>query len=134
MSAGTNFQNVVMELGGGNGGSGTAGQGNDGGDGSRGGGAVGGGGGGKNASGNFIGGNGAGQGYWIFKLQIRTRWFGNSANQGGADSGGGSGGSGVVYIVHNKDLTVTVGAGLTSSTGSVGGDAKYLKITAGSET
>ena len=81
-----------------------------------------------------MGGNGAGQelfGYSNFKFA--QGGFGNSANQGGGGgSGGGSGGSGVVYIIHNKDLTVTVGAGLTSSTGSVGGDAKYLKITAGS--
>ena len=57
----------------------------------------------------------------------------NTANRAGgaAEGSNNSGGSGFVYILYSTDLTLTVGAGLTTSTGTYSGD-NYVHITAGS--
>jgi hypothetical protein len=51
--------------------------------------------------------------------------------QGGA--GGGTGGSGVVILRYPSAYTITLGAGLTGSTTTDGGD-KVTTITAGSDS
>ena len=52
---------------------------------------------------------------------------------GGGQTAGGAGGSGVVILKYPDTLTLTVGAGLTSSTSTAGG-FKVTSFTAGSDT
>jgi hypothetical protein len=52
----------------------------------------------------------------------------NTGGGGGAD--GGAGGSGVVILKYPNSLTITIGAGLTGSTATVGSD-KVTTITNG---
>ena len=47
------------------------------------------------------------------------------------DGNPGSGGSGIVILRYPNTATITVGAGLTTSTGTYSGD-NYVHITAGS--
>jgi hypothetical protein len=59
----------------------------------------------------------------------------NTGGGGGAGGGtnGGNGGSGVVILKYPASLTLTVGAGLTSSTTTSGGN-KITTFTAGTDT
>jgi hypothetical protein len=50
---------------------------------------------------------------------------------GGANATGGAGGSGIVILRYPSAFTITVGAGLTGSTSTVGAN-KVTSITAGS--
>jgi hypothetical protein len=52
---------------------------------------------------------------------------------GGSTSGGGAGGSGIVVLRYPDKITLTIGAGLTSSTSSSGG-FKVTTFTAGTDT
>jgi hypothetical protein len=84
---------------------------------------LGGSGGGGNAG--AIGGNNPGQ-----DGAINTGGGGGSAHYQGGSSSSGGGGSGVVIIRYPSDLSITIGAGLTGSTATVG-ENKVTTLTAG---
>jgi hypothetical protein len=52
---------------------------------------------------------------------------------GGGGSNGGNGGSGIVILKYPDTITLTIGAGLTSSTTTSGG-FKITSFTAGTDT
>jgi hypothetical protein len=55
---------------------------------------------------------------------------GGGGGGGGGGSNGGNGGSGIVILRYPAAFTITIGAGLTGSTATVGSD-KVTTITAG---
>ena len=144
-------------------GSGTAGQGFDGGTGDQGGNFpvtyYGGGGGGAGEAGNtdgnghggdgksssitgvattYAGGGGAAAGSGTSTLPGGTGGGGDEGDAGTANTGGGggarnTGGSGIVIVRYPNTFTITVGAGLTSSTATDGSD-KVTTFTAGTDS
>ena len=79
------------------------------------------------------GGNGGGGQGGSNNLNNATSGTANTGGGGGGNSGatGGSGGSGVVILRYSSAFTITLGAGLTGSTSTVGSN-KVTTITAGS--
>ena len=142
---GTVFANVTQDGNGYNGGQGNQDDvtgipagwstlGNDGGKGNRaGGGASPGRSGGSSSGGTYnVNSYGNGAGTEILKLVTTTAGGGgNSANLGNGGKERGSGGSGMIYIIHSADISPTIGVGLTADEGTFSPN-KFLKIKSGS--
>jgi hypothetical protein len=61
-----------------------------------------------------------------------TNTGGGGGGAGTSPNNGGNGGSGIIVLKYPDDKTITIGAGLTGSTGSPSGGFKVTTITAGS--